>query len=291
MGLPVLFGANVDPVWGDGDQPLRRALQAEREGLDLVTIQDHPYQKAFHDTWTLMTFLAARTERVTFVPTVANLPLRPPAMLAKAAASLDLLSAGRLELGLGAGAFWEAIEAMGGPPRTKRESLEALSEAIDVIRAMWSGERSVRAGGAYYRVAGVHSGPAPSHPIGIWLGAYGPRMLELTGTKADGWMPSLGFLGPDRLGEAVARLDDAGARAGRDPGELRKVYNLNGLITPDSRGAFRGPVDQWVDHILEIHREHGMNGFAYWPDEDHDRQLSVFAREVAPAAREALAKL
>lgn len=99
MTLPVLFGANVDPVWGEGDQPLRYARQADRAGLDLVTVQDHPYQQAFHDTWTLMAFLAARTERVTFVPTVANLPLRPPAMLAKAAASFDLLSGGRLQLG------------------------------------------------------------------------------------------------------------------------------------------------------------------------------------------------
>lgn len=291
MGLSVLFGANVDPVWGDGDQPLRRALQADREGLDFVTVQDHPYQKAFYDTWTLMAFLAARTERVTFVPTVANLPLRPPAMLAKAAASFDLLSGGRLQLGLGAGAFWEAIEAMGGPRRTKKESLEALSEAIDVIRAMWSGERSVRAGGAYYRVAGVHPGPTPSPSLGIWLGAYGPRMLELTGAKADGWMPSLGFLGLDRLGESVARVDDAAARAGRDPRGLRKSYNLNGMIGPTSRGAFDGPVEQWVDQIAELYREYGMNGFSYWPNEDHDRQLSVFAREVVPAAREAVAKL
>ncbi|MCZ0984819.1 LLM class flavin-dependent oxidoreductase [Streptomyces diastatochromogenes] len=125
MTLPVLFGANVDPVWGEGDQPLRYALQADRAGLDLVTVQDHPYQQAFHDTWTLMAFLAARTERVTFVPTVANLPLRPPAMLAKAAASFDLLSGGRLQLGLGAGAFWEPIAAMGGPRRGKKEAVDA----------------------------------------------------------------------------------------------------------------------------------------------------------------------
>ncbi|MBP2055612.1 alkanesulfonate monooxygenase SsuD/methylene tetrahydromethanopterin reductase-like flavin-dependent oxidoreductase (luciferase family) [Streptomyces griseochromogenes] len=97
----MLFGVNVDPVWGDVDQPLRLTLLADRAGLDLVTVQDHPYQKAFQDTWTLMSFLAAWSERVTFVPTVANLPLRPPAMLAKAAASFDVLSKGRLRLGLG----------------------------------------------------------------------------------------------------------------------------------------------------------------------------------------------
>ncbi|AEY85477.1 putative oxidoreductase [Streptomyces hygroscopicus subsp. jinggangensis 5008] len=235
-----------------------------------------------------MSFLAARTGRVTFVPTVANLPLRPPAMLAKAAASFDLLSGRRLQLGLGAGAFWEAIEAMGGPRRTRKASVEALSEAIDVIRAMWSGDRSVRAGGAYYRVAGVHPGPPPSKSLGIWLGARGPRMLELTGAKADGWMPSLAYLGPDRLGEAMVHLEVGARRAGRDPGKLRKIYNLSGLITTASRGPFHGPVGQWVDQIAELNHAYGMNGFVYWPSEDHDRQLSVFAEEVVPAAREAV---
>jgi alkanesulfonate monooxygenase SsuD/methylene tetrahydromethanopterin reductase-like flavin-dependent oxidoreductase (luciferase family) len=122
MTLPVLFGANVDPVWQPPDGPLERTKHAERLGLDFATVQDHPYQPAFHDTWTLLTFLAARTEHITLVPTVANLPLRPPAMLAKAAASLDLLSGGRLQLGLGAGAFWMPLRpwAVHGAHRARR---------------------------------------------------------------------------------------------------------------------------------------------------------------------------
>jgi len=81
---------------------------------------------------------------VTLVPTVATLPLLPPAMLAKAAASLDLLSGGRVQLGLGTGAFWDPIAAMGGERRSTKEAVNALEEALDVIRGMWSGERSVR---------------------------------------------------------------------------------------------------------------------------------------------------
>src|SRR6478609_3385699 len=147
MALPVLFGANVDPVWQPPDAPLQHALTAERLGLDLITIQDHPYQVAFYDAWTLLTYLAGRTERVTLVPTVATLPLRPPAMLAKSAASLDLLTGGRVQLGLGTGAFWDAIAAMDGPRRGPREAVDALEEAIAVIRAMWSGKPSVRVNG------------------------------------------------------------------------------------------------------------------------------------------------
>ncbi|MCZ0984818.1 LLM class flavin-dependent oxidoreductase [Streptomyces diastatochromogenes] len=82
---------------------------------------------------------------------------------------------------------------------------------------MWSGERTARAGGEYYRVAGIHPGPTPSPSLGIWLGAYGPRMLKLTGARADGWMPSLFSLGLDRLGDAVARVDEAAARRAATP--------------------------------------------------------------------------
>src|SRR5207249_1931242 len=155
--------------------------RADRAGLDLVGIQDHPYQRRFLETFSLLAFLAARTSRIRLFPDVANLPLRRPAVLAKAGATIDLLSGGRFELGLGAGAFWEAIGALGGPVRSPGESVEALEEAIAVIRAMWSGERSVSFDGSHYSLSGLHPGPAPAHPIGIWLGAYGPRMVRLTG--------------------------------------------------------------------------------------------------------------
>ena len=125
----------------------RIARVADETGLDLVAIQDHPYQRAFLDTWTLLASLAPRTERVRFFPDVANLPLRPPAMLAKAAATLDVLSDGRVELGLGAGAFWEGIRALGGPTRNPGEAVAALEEAIQVIRLIWSGRRGVRFAG------------------------------------------------------------------------------------------------------------------------------------------------
>src|SRR3954447_981240 len=122
------------PTRGKAAELLERVTAAEQAGLDLVGIQDHPYQRRFLDTWSLIPFLAARTSRIRFFPDVANLPLRPPAPMAKAAATIDVLSGGRFELGLGAGAFWEAIGAMGGPHPTPREAVDALEEAIQVIR-------------------------------------------------------------------------------------------------------------------------------------------------------------
>src|SRR4051812_43473792 len=114
-GHPIRFGIFPSPRADSSQEALQMARVADEAGLDLVAIQDHPYQRRFLDTWALLAYLAGRTERIALVPDVANLPLRPPAVMAGAAASIDVLSGGRFELGLGAGAFWDAIAAMGGP--------------------------------------------------------------------------------------------------------------------------------------------------------------------------------
>ncbi|WP_230529104.1 LLM class flavin-dependent oxidoreductase, partial [Streptomyces coeruleorubidus] len=159
-----------------------------------------------------------------------------------------------------------------------------------VIRAMWSGERSVRTHGAHYALAGVHPGPAPAPGLGLWLGSYGPRMLALTGAKADGWLPSHAYLGLDALPTAVRRIDDAALAAGRDPDTIRRVYNIAGVIQPESAGPFQGPAVQWTEHLVTLVRTVGMNGFVIWPERDHGQQIRAFAAEVVPAVREALAR-
>src|SRR3954465_3636744 len=211
----VELGVFVIPDASGRDAVVEQVTLADRLGLDLVGIQDHPYQRRFLETMSLLAFLAARTTRVRLFPDVANLPLRQPAVLAKEAATIDLMSGGRFELGLGAGALWEAIGAMGGPVRTPGESVEALEEAIGVVRAMWRTERAVRVEGRYYELDGVKPGPAPAHDIGIWVGAYGPRMLRLTGRLADGWVPTLPRLPLADVAARAAVIDEAARRAGR----------------------------------------------------------------------------
>jgi alkanesulfonate monooxygenase SsuD/methylene tetrahydromethanopterin reductase-like flavin-dependent oxidoreductase (luciferase family) len=262
---------------------LDTAVEAERRGLDYVAVQDHPYQRRFVDTFVLMSMIAARTERIGVFADVANLPLRPPAVLAKAAASLDVLSGGRFELGLGAGGFWDAIVAYGGTRRQPGEALAALAEAIEVIRAVWSGERNLRLDGRFYWLAGANSGPVPVHPIGIWLGVIGPRALRLAGRTADGWVPSFrGELAP--VLEMATRLDEAAAEAGRDPGTIRRVLNIGGAITDGaSAGPFRGPPAQWVDELTDLAVLPGFDTFVLWADGPD--QLARFAEEVVPATR------
>ena len=281
------FGISIVPEAAGLDNAKAAVHAADEVGLDLVGIQDHPYQWRFLDTWTLIATLLAETQRVRIFPDVANLPLRPPAVMAKAAATLDVASGGRFELGLGAGAFWDAVEAMGGPRRTPAEALAALEEAIAIIRQAWSGQRSVRFEGTHYRAKGYHPGPTPAHDIGIWIGGYGPRMLRLIGRLADGWIPSLGRLSIDDLAARQLIVDDAAERAGRDPAAIRRMLNISGSIgvAPATGGGIAGGVDEWVDLLARWATELGFDTFIFWPTVPDLRQVATFASEVAARVR------
>jgi alkanesulfonate monooxygenase SsuD/methylene tetrahydromethanopterin reductase-like flavin-dependent oxidoreductase (luciferase family) len=291
-GRPVQFGFFPVPEAAARDQVLADVRYADQAGLDLVGIQDHPYQRRYLDTFTLIPWLGAQTQRIRFLTDVANLPLRLPSVLAKAAATVDVLTDGRFELGLGAGAFWDAIVAYGGPRRPPGEAVSALEEAMTIIRLMWSDERSANVEGSHYAVRGAKPGPRPAHDIGIWLGASGPRMLTIVGRLADGWVPSSSWAPPQRLAELHARIDEAAAGAGRDPAALVRAYNLNGTITDGrSDGFLSGPVSQWADELTELVVDGGMDTFIFWGDDQNDPggQLRLFAEEVRPAVRDAVA--
>jgi alkanesulfonate monooxygenase SsuD/methylene tetrahydromethanopterin reductase-like flavin-dependent oxidoreductase (luciferase family) len=280
--MDLRLGIFTVPDATDPEATIGQVLAADSSGLDLVGIQDHPYQWRYFDTWTLLAYLAGRTERVRLVPDVVNLPLRQPAVLAKSAASLDLLSGGRVELGIGAGAFWDAVEAMGGPRRTPKESVDALEEAIAILRAFWSGERSISFEGEHYRVKGAHPGPAPAHRIGIWVGAYGPRMLRLTGRLGDGWLPSLGgnYISPEDAPGMHAAVDEGARAAGRDPAAIERAVNVV---------ALDGEPSGWADQLARIASELrfttllvGVGG------EDPTSAVRRLGEDVAPRARELL---
>ncbi|NJP95630.1 LLM class flavin-dependent oxidoreductase [Nonomuraea sp. FMUSA5-5] len=291
-GHDLMFGSFITPANASPQDVVALAQESEAAGLDLATFQDHPYQAAFLDTWTLLSYVAARTERIHLSGNVINLPLRPPAVLARAAASLDLLSGGRFELGLGAGGFWDAIEAMGGRRLSPGQAVDALSEAIDVIRGVWdAGNRArLRVDGAYYQVDGAKRGPAPAHDIGIWLGAYKPKMLRLTGAKADGWLPSLPYLQSlDQLADANATIDAAATEAGRAPAAIRRLLNITGRFgaAPSDR-LLSGPPEQWAEQLAVLTLEYGMSGYVLMADDAGT--IRTFGEQVAPRVRELVAK-
>jgi alkanesulfonate monooxygenase SsuD/methylene tetrahydromethanopterin reductase-like flavin-dependent oxidoreductase (luciferase family) len=271
-GHPLRFGSFITPVNSPAAQPVRLAVLSEELGFDLVTFQDHPYQASFLDTWTLLSWAGAQTERVQLSGNVLNLPLRQPAVLARSAASLDLLSGGRVSLGIGAGGFWDAIAAMGGRRLTPAHAVAALDEAIDVIRGIWDAaeRRPLHAGGDYYRVDGAKRGPAPAHDIPVWIGAYKPRMLALTGRKADGWLPSLPYLQPGDLQRGNILIDEAAAAAGRDPREITRLLNIT--------------AQQSAEDLARLALADGISTFIVMGDDPDG--LRYFAAEIAPAVRE-----
>ncbi len=284
-GRDLRFGLFPTPAADRLDGLLSLVDLAERAGLDLVSVQDHPYQQRFLDTWTLLSFLGARTQRIHLATNVASLPLRPPAVLATSAASLDVLTGGRVELGLGTGAFWDAIVAAGGPRRTPGQAVAALEEAIEVIRQCWQGG-TVRVEGEHYRVAGFKAGPRPAHPIPIWVGAYQPRMLRLTGRLADAWVPSLGYAAPDALPAMVAVLDEAARRAGRAPADIERIYNIHGSFGTGA-GLLAGRPQDWAEQLADLALQLGMTTFVLGTDDP--TAVARFAAEVAPETRRIVA--
>jgi alkanesulfonate monooxygenase SsuD/methylene tetrahydromethanopterin reductase-like flavin-dependent oxidoreductase (luciferase family) len=295
-GHPLEFGYFLVPDAADPQGVLETARLADRLGYDLLAVQDHPYQPAHLDALALLGVILGQTVQIRVFQDVGNLPLRPPAVFAKAAATLDVLSGGRFEAGLGGGGFLRAAQAMGAPPLSAGESLDALEEAVAILRASWSGAPGLRFEGTHYRLDGARPGPVPAHEIGIWLGAMKPRALALTGRLADGWAaPLMNYLPPAAAAEAQLLIDRAAREAGRDPAAIRRIYNLPGAFTATARApatdddeAIIGPPGHWADVLTHLALDHGFGTFAIMGEPD-PRMLRTFIEEVAPQVRERVA--
>jgi alkanesulfonate monooxygenase SsuD/methylene tetrahydromethanopterin reductase-like flavin-dependent oxidoreductase (luciferase family) len=292
-GHPIEFGYFLSPDADDPDGVVETARLTDELGYDLLGVQDHPYQRRHLDTLALLGVILARTERIRVFQSVGNLPLRPPAVFAKAAATLDLLSGGRFEAGLGAGGYLDAAHAMGAPELTPGESLEALEEAVTILRESWNGSRSIRHHGRHYQLEGMHPGPAPAHPIAIWLGAAKPRALALTGRLADGWVaPMMVYMPPAQVPAAEELIDTAARDAGRDPRAIRRIYIVSGEFTAsapaparDTDQAIVGPPEHWVEVLTHLSLDLGFSVFGLATPRDPDT-LRTFIEDVAPEVRE-----
>jgi alkanesulfonate monooxygenase SsuD/methylene tetrahydromethanopterin reductase-like flavin-dependent oxidoreductase (luciferase family) len=292
-GHDVEFGYFLVPDADDSEGVVETAVLADKLGYDLLGVQDHPYQRRHLDTLSLLAFILARTERVRVFQAVGNLPLRPPAVFAKAAATLDRLSGGRFEAGLGAGGYLLPAEAMGAPGLTPGESLEALEEAVAIVRAFWSGESGLRFDGRHYQLNGLKPGPLPAHAISVWLGAAKPRGLALTGRVGDGWVaPLMNYMPPALTGPAQDRIDRAARDAGRDPREIRRMYLVVGEFTArpvapasDMDQAIVGPPEHWTEVLTRLSLELGFSDFILVAPPDPDK-LRTLIEDVAPEVRE-----
>ena len=288
------FGVNIHTAIQPGVDPVTEALHAEQLGFDVVTLHGdalHGNNPSF-ELWTLLCWVAAHTTSIRVAPVVLALPHRHPAVLAKMAETLDRLSVGRLLLVLGAGGPMNelAYRALGLAQRSPREKVEALEEAIDLLRSLWSTSDFSYAG-EHFRTEGATIEPKPGHPIPIWLGVFGDRMLDLVGRKADGWLPTYQFLEPEQAYQKVERIRAVAEHAGRNPDEITFGYNVPILVEEGAvtnRWRIAGSERSVAGQLATI-AWHGFTFFNMWPVGEASVQRERLARDVLPAVRDLLA--
>jgi alkanesulfonate monooxygenase SsuD/methylene tetrahydromethanopterin reductase-like flavin-dependent oxidoreductase (luciferase family) len=286
-GHPITFGLSLYPSVDLLRETRQLAQAADAAGLEYLAIQDRAYNPEFLDVWTLITHLAAETDRISFFPDVADLQLRPPTILAKAAASLSVLTGGRIALGVGGGASADGIAAMGGIRRTGREMVAFAHEALQIMhQALAGGVVDFR--GGQHMIEGYAAGPVPPAPRPLWLGSQGTRMLAVTGRSSDGWISPLStYVTPPAVPARQQLIDEAALSAGRDPAAVRRIYNVVGAIGAGRGGpGLTGNVQSWIDAHTDWSVNLGFDTFIFWPTTAPLAQLEVFATEVVPGVRQ-----
>ena len=216
------IGISLLNNWGieDAQALVGLACRAEELGFDSVWAHDHVFNvghvfdriggKPYYEPLTLLSFVAARTSRVRLGTSVLVLPYHNPIQLAKTVATLDVLSAGRVILGVGVGAIEQEMEAMG---TAFKERGPFTDEAIAVMRTLWTQE-DPRFDGRYSRFAGMKFSPKPRQTVPIVIGGVSRAAIRRAARLGDGWQP-LG-LSPEALGQGMAALREEAQAAGRD---------------------------------------------------------------------------
>jgi dimethylsulfone monooxygenase len=235
--------AMLVPNWApyDQDSMIELALEAEKLGYRRIFYTDHilnPYRKSEGyseetvETWALLAYLAARTERIRLGTAVTPMALRPPALWAKQVAAVDRLSGGRLDVGIGAGwaaGSFGAIDADFGDAASRRARLR---EGIELVIKLWASEDGVDFDGRFYRTEGALIAPPPAqrpHPP-VWLGGWRKNVRELVAELADGWLP---WSRPvEFYAEAAAEIRERAAELGRE-GEI--VFGSGVVVVPDDQ--------------------------------------------------------
>jgi alkanesulfonate monooxygenase SsuD/methylene tetrahydromethanopterin reductase-like flavin-dependent oxidoreductase (luciferase family) len=294
------FGIGVSTAVAAVPDTLNLAVQADRAGLDLLTVSDHPYHADRLDAYAEIGVLLGRTERISGLVSVTNLPTRPASMLARTVTSLSALTGGRIVLGMGVGGLWDDIARLGFTKLTPGQAVRAFEEGIRLVKMLGGGGGPVTFDGEFYQVTDLE--PAAETMPPVWTGSVGPKSLAVTGRVADGWMPGRAA---DWLSERYRTsrpvIDKAAVDAGRDPADIATVYNFPGRISAqplrntrsDDGRWIGGSPAQWIEELTGAVLDHDAAGFVLFgpggstPDAD---AAARWAGEIVPAVREAVAK-
>lgn len=195
----------------------------------------YDHRDQFHEPLSLFSYLAGQTDQLEFVTGILVLPQRQTALVAKQAAGVDLLSGGRLRLGVGVG--WNPLEYVALGEAFERRGAR-IEEQIEVLRALWT-ENPTSFDGEFHELPDVGINPLPTRqPIPIWMGGDADPVLRRVARLADGWLPRMG---PDQgTREKLEKIHEHAREAGRDPGEIG-VHGRIALDTDDT--------DELVDRV------------------------------------------
>lgn len=297
MGLKL--GVHTGPQNLDMDELKRIWRMADEGGLHWVSVWDHFYANPLREREdpcfegvASMAALAASTKRVRVGCLVFCALFRNPGLLAKAAVTIDHLSGGRCELGVGAGWFEEEFRDFGYRFPPLGERLDQLEEALTILRALLrEGEVSFK--GRFYQMEGAVCSPRPRNPgLRIWVGGRGPkRTPRIAARYADGF--NVPYPTPEMFAARLRSVDEACEALGRDPSEIECSVNLafsmdlsgataSDTAAPLAGGALVGGVQQAVDRIGEYERAgaQGLN-IAFRPPVDWDA-YQAFLEQIVP---------
>ena len=303
---PVKFNVRVNQYLYSYEDLQRIWLEADRLGYYSASLFDLLNTDAL-ECWTTLTALLAQTRRIRAVPMVLANPYRHPAVLAKMAATLDVISGGRITLGIGAGGSGSDIRASGLPFPDTRERCEMLEESVRLIRRLWA-EPSVTFSGRHYRVDGasVHPKPVQQPMPPILVGGHGPRyVLPTIGRTAD--IANVGNNDTlDDHHQHQSIVHQAAEAVGRDPSAIEWTHNADCVIAPTPReyealvvqlaeragmtaseyqtrrlkNTLSGTPDQVADRINEYVESGIRYYFVVFPDPAPSETLALFANEV-----------
>jgi len=292
------FGVFVPQIAFDVETITATAQQAERNGFDSFWVMDHLYAAGAMgydalESWVLLTAIATRTSTIRLGHLVGCNPFRHPALLAKMAATLDLVSGGRLDLGLGWGSIEEEFDVFGFDVGSRRDRAEQLAETIEILRLMFAGEPFDYVG-KHFRLTGASGRPVPTQSqIPVHIGGAGKQLtMPLVAAHADWWNCVAG-----------ARTDSAELAPLRGSARISVQYPV-GLVHPGddpdevrAKTLRRMPVRGWgeplvgpPETILEQLSHDWDRGVELFVLRFHDRAatrtLQLFDREVAQPLRE-----
>jgi F420-dependent oxidoreductase-like protein len=244
------LGVQIEPQFGfKFEDVLAIALDAERAGFTRLWISDHLFldPNAVNtdclEAWTLLAALAVRTERIRIGPMVTAQSYRNPALLAKVAAGVDLMSKGRLDFGLGAG--WKEVEyrAYGYEFPDAPTRVTQMIETLEICTRMWKDERATYQG-KHYRIADALCSPKPMQkPLPIWIGGSKPRVMRAAAKYAHAFNLVAGASSPSELPDRLRDLDEACRAEKRDPKTLLRSAFLSACVG-NTRAEAEARVDQ-----------------------------------------------